>query len=138
MRCYVSASYGDSQSERRLLAQEVFPALRQRCIQLGVHFVEVDFGWGVPEDVAERKSGIMSRLLEIRQNVRTYVIGLVAERYGFTYLHDAKPSHGSLDPLYRGKRATVLGLQEVRVVCEHVLVCAYVFSCMLSAFAVNV
>ncbi len=57
------------QAERRLLAQEVFPTLRQRCIQLGVHLIEVDFGWGVPEEAAERKSAIVSRLLEMRQNV---------------------------------------------------------------------
>lgn len=115
VRCYVSASYSDMQAERRLLAQEVFPTLRQRCIQLGVQFVEVDFGWGVPESIAERKSSIMSRLLEIRQNVKTYIIGLVGEKYGYTYMLDAKPSHGSLDPLFVGKRPTVLGLQEVEL-----------------------
>ena len=102
-------------AERRLLAQEVFPTLRQRCIQLGVHLIEVDFAWGVSEKVAESKAGIMSRLLEMRQNVRTYIIGLVGERYGFTYLHDSSPAEGSLDPLYVSKRPTVMGLQEVEL-----------------------
>lgn len=115
LRCYVSSSYSDMNAERRLLAQEVFPTLRQRCIQLGVHLIEVDFGWGVPEKVAESKAGIMSRLLELRQNVTTYIIGLVGERYGFTYLHDSSPAEGSLDPLYVSRRPTVLGLQEVEL-----------------------
>ncbi|KAJ1470947.1 hypothetical protein T484DRAFT_1845874 [Baffinella frigidus] len=38
---------------------QVFPTLRLRCMQLGVHFVEVDFGWGVPEHIAERKSALV-------------------------------------------------------------------------------
>jgi hypothetical protein len=115
VRCFVSASTADMQAERRLLAQEVFPTLRLRCMQLGVHFVEVDFGWGVPEHIAERKSVVMTRLLELRQNVKTYLVGVVGERYGYTYALDASPGYGALDPLYSGKRVAVLGLQEVEL-----------------------
>ncbi len=115
VRCYVSAPYSDMQAERRLLAQEVFPTLRQRCMEIGVHFMECDFCWGVPLELAERKSTIMERMLEMRQNIKTYIIGLVAERYGYTYLLDANPGHLAQDPLYVGKRAAVLGLQVCRM-----------------------
>lgn len=115
VRCFVSAPYSDMQAERRLLAQEVFPALRQRCMEIGVHFMEVDFCWGVPEAIAERKSNIMERMLEMRQNIKTYIIGIVAERYGYSYLMNATPGHLAQDPLYVGKRAAVLGLQEIEL-----------------------
>jgi tetratricopeptide (TPR) repeat protein len=115
VRCFVSAPYSDMQSERRLLAQEVFPAIRQRCMEIGVHFMECDFGWGVSENIAERKSTIMERMLEMRQNIKTYIIGLVAERYGYTYLLNSMPGHLAQDPMYVGKRAAVLGLQEIEL-----------------------
>jgi hypothetical protein len=113
VRCYVIAPYADMQAERRLLAQEVFPTLRVRCLQIGVHFAEVDFGWGVSQDISERKTGILNRLLEMRQNIRTYVVGLLGERYGYRYLHNTAVNEGFLDPLFLSKRPTVLGLQEV-------------------------
>lgn len=115
VRCFVSAPYSDMQAERRLLAQEVFPAIRQRCMEIGVIFMECDFCWGVPEQIAERKSNIMERMLEMRQNIKTYIIGLVAERYGYSYLLDATPGHLAQDPLFAGKRAAVLGLQEIEL-----------------------
>jgi len=115
VRCFVSAPYSDMQAERRLLAQEVFPAIRQRCMEIGVHFMECDFGWGVSESIAERKSTIMERMLEMRQNIKTYIIGLVAERYGYTYLLNSMPGHLAQDPMYVGKRAAVLGLQEIEL-----------------------
>ena len=115
VRCYVIAPFCDMQAERRLLAQEVFPTLRTRCMQVGVHFVEVDFGWGVPEKLAERKKNILNRLLEMRQNVRTYIIGLLGERYGYKYYHDSNEDNAVLDPLFLSKRPTVLGMQEVEL-----------------------
>jgi hypothetical protein len=115
VRCYVIAPYADMQAERRLLAQEVFPTLRVRCLQIGVHFAEVDFGWGVSHNISERNSGILNRLLEMRQNVRTYVVGLLGERYGHKYLHNTAVNEGFLDPLFLSKRPTVLGLQEVEL-----------------------
>ena len=114
VRCYLIASYSDMKAERRLLAQEVFPTLRVRCMQIGVHFVEVDYGWGVVENVAENKGCILNRLLELRQNVRTYVIGLLGERYGYKYLHDTDQDEcGNLDPLFLNRRPTVFGMHEV-------------------------
>jgi hypothetical protein len=115
VRCYIIAPYADMQSERRLLAQEVFPTLRVRCLQIGVHFAEVDFGWGVSHNISERTSGVLNRLSEMRQNVRTYVIGLLGERYGYKYLHNVDDDEGFLDPLVLSKRPTVLGLQEVEL-----------------------
>ena len=115
IRCYVIAPYDDMQAERRLLAQEVFPTLRVRCLQIGVHFAEVDFGWGVSHNISERNTGILNRLLEMRQNVRTYVVGLLGERYGYKHLHNTAVNEGFLDPLFLSKRPTVLGLQEVEL-----------------------
>lgn len=115
VRCFVSAPYADMQTERRLLAQEVFPTLRQKCIQLGIHFMEVDFGWGVPEQKAERKANMMERIMELRQNVRTYIIGLLGERYGFTYMLDPSLSSGNIDPLMKSKKADVVGLVEIEM-----------------------
>ena len=92
-RCFVSSPMEDMQEERRLLSEDVFPRIRRQCLSRGVHFVECDFGWNVSDDTAYERSRVEHRMLEIRQNVKTYFIGMVGDRLGKTFHVESTAEH---------------------------------------------
>ncbi|EKX47579.1 hypothetical protein GUITHDRAFT_162651 [Guillardia theta CCMP2712] len=92
-RCFVSSPMEDMQEERRLLSEDVFPRIRLQCLSRGVHFVECDFGWNVSDDTAYERSRVEHRMLEIRQNVKTYFIGVVGDRLGKTFHVESTAEH---------------------------------------------
>eukprot|EP00960_Hanusia_phi_P059258 764114-Hanusia_phi.AAC.1 len=71
--------------ERRLLCEDVFPKIRRECLRKGVHLAECDFGWNVSTETAYDRFRVAHRILEIRQNVTTYFIGVIGDRLGKSF-----------------------------------------------------
>lgn len=52
LRVFLSSTFRDMGEERRELVGRVFPELRRRWEKRGIHVVEVDLRWGVPDEMA--------------------------------------------------------------------------------------
>ena len=48
-RIFVSSTFSDLRAERNALQQQVFPRLREFCMQHGCRFQAIDLRWGVME-----------------------------------------------------------------------------------------
>lgn len=96
IRIFLSSTFRDFDEERRLLVQEIFPALRERLRGRFVELVDVDLRWGIPAGEAEQ-SRVLSICLDEIDQCRPYFIGLLGERYGWV----PKPPEFS-DPLLQG------------------------------------
>ncbi len=92
VRIFLSSTFRDFDDERRLLVQEVFPALRERLRSRFVELVDVDLRWGIPPEEAEQGKVLSICLDEIDQ-CRPYFIGLLGERYGWIPAQDTYPGH---------------------------------------------
>jgi hypothetical protein len=53
-RIFVSSTFSDLKEERNALQKEVFPRLRELCMQHGCRFQAIDLRWDVREEVAPR------------------------------------------------------------------------------------
>ena len=51
-RIFVSSTFSDLKTERNALQEEVFPKLRDLCLQHGCRFQAIDLRWGVREEAA--------------------------------------------------------------------------------------
>jgi len=49
-RIFVSSTFSDLKEERNALQQEVFPRLRELCMQHGTRFQAIDLRWGVSDE----------------------------------------------------------------------------------------
>ena len=83
VRIFISSTFRDFDDERRLMVQEVFPALRQRLRDRFVELVDVDLRWGVSAEQAAQ-GRVLSICLDEIDQCRPYFIGLLGERYGWT------------------------------------------------------
>lgn len=82
IRVFVSSTFRDMEAERKLLADRVFPAIRDTCERRGVSFSEIDLRWGLTnEEVAEGK--VLPICLREIERCRPYFIGMLGERYGW-------------------------------------------------------
>ena len=82
IRIFISSTFLDMQSERKILNQEVFPKLKTKCENLGVSFYVVDLRWGITEEEQKQDSVVDICLREI-DNCRPFFIGLIGNRYGW-------------------------------------------------------
>ena len=80
IRVFISSTFHDMQEERDHLVKFIFPALRQKCRERGLEFVDVDLRWGIPE---EKKAEVLPICLDEIHRCRPYFIGLLGERYGW-------------------------------------------------------
>ena len=51
-RIFVSSTFHDLKEERNALQEQVFPHLRELCMQHGARFQAVDLRWGVSEQAS--------------------------------------------------------------------------------------
>ena|SRR5437870_753140 len=51
-RIFVSSTFSDLKEERNALQREVFPKLRELCMQHGCRFQAIDLRWGIREEAA--------------------------------------------------------------------------------------
>jgi len=75
IRLFVSSTFRDFGEERDLLVRRVFPALRDRFVEL----VDVCRRWGIKAEEAERVEVLTICLAEIDRS-RPYFIGMLGER----------------------------------------------------------
>jgi len=82
LRLFLSSTFRDFGEERDLLVKRVFPALRARLRDRFVELVDVDLGWGIAAEEAERGEVLPICLADI-DRARPYFIGMLGERYGW-------------------------------------------------------
>jgi len=92
VRIFLSSTFRDFDEERRLLVEEVFPALRERLRERLVELVDVDLRWGITAQEAEQ-GRVLSICLEEVEQCRPYFIGLLGERYGWVPARDSYPQN---------------------------------------------
>ncbi|HYG57930.1 MAG TPA: DUF4062 domain-containing protein [Symbiobacteriaceae bacterium] len=77
IRVFGSSTFQDMVEERNVLAKVVFPALKKRCAERDVTFVDIDLRWGVTEEM-----NAIGHCLDEIAGCRPYFIGILGERYG--------------------------------------------------------
>eukprot|EP01061_Rhynchopus_euleeides_P004309 TRINITY_DN13572_c0_g2_i3.p1 TRINITY_DN13572_c0_g2~~TRINITY_DN13572_c0_g2_i3.p1 ORF type:complete len:2378 (+),score=928.85 TRINITY_DN13572_c0_g2_i3:65-7135(+) len=94
IRIFVSSTFVDMQTERRILASRVFPTLRRWCAIEGIkaHIEDIDLRWGITQSEAE-KGLSPSICLSHVEACKPFFVGLVGDRYG-----GAVPSYQDVKP----------------------------------------
>jgi len=91
-RLFVSSTFADFTAEREILRNEVFPRLRQLCLDLGTQFEPVDMRWGVSAEAAQAQDAMVICLRELRRCLSTglcpSLLILLGDRYGSRLLPD--------------------------------------------------
>src|SRR6266508_2040440 len=86
-RIFVSSTFSDLKEERNALQREVFPKLRELCLQHGCRFQAIDLRWGVSEEAGRDQRTMQICIDEIarcqRTTPRPNFIVLLGERYGW-------------------------------------------------------
>ena len=95
IRLFVSSIFSDMKAERDVLQNDVFPKLRQLCLENGLRFQAIDLRWGVPEEAGQdnRTMRICQRELKRCQEGRpkpNFLI-LLGSRYGWQPLPETIP-----------------------------------------------
>jgi hypothetical protein len=95
-RIFVSSPFADFVEERRVLHDQVFPALKRLCDERGARFQPVDLRWGVSEEAARQQRTVDICLAEIERCRRTTrrpnFILLLGDRYGWRPLPPRLPA----------------------------------------------
>lgn len=88
-RLFVSSTFQDFDKERRLLQEQVFPALEAHCAKEGFGFRAVDMRWGVNDDAQlnQRTAEIcLGEVIEAKGYPAPNLLILIGDRYGWTPL----------------------------------------------------
>ncbi|HYG57084.1 MAG TPA: DUF4062 domain-containing protein [Symbiobacteriaceae bacterium] len=105
VRVVVSSTFRDMDAEQNHLATHVLPALRRRCADRGIIFIDVDLQWDIPKEVAA-----VPVCLDGIDRCRPFFVGLLDERYGWALdggpsITDLEIHHGALDALSSAEHA---------------------------------
>ena len=107
-RIFVSSTFSDLKAERDALQREVFPRLREFCLQHGCRFQAIDLRWGVSEEASLDQQTMKICLEELRRcqrvTPRPNFIVLLGDRYGWRPLPDQIPA-----PEYEALRDRLAG-----------------------------
>jgi NACHT domain- and WD repeat-containing protein len=86
-RIFVSSTFNDLKEERNALQKNVFPKLRELCLQHGCRFQAIDLRWGVREEASLDQQTMRICREEIarcqRITPRPNFIVLLGDRYGW-------------------------------------------------------
>ena len=86
-RIFVSSTFSYLKAERNALQQQVFPKLRELCIQHGCRFQAIDLRWGVRDEATLDQQTMRICLEEIsrcqRVTPRPNFIVILGDRYGW-------------------------------------------------------
>ena len=95
-RVFVSSTFSDMRTERRILQEDVFPRLRALCENKGASFQDVDLRWGVNEEAQLDQKTIDICLGEIarcqRLSPKPNFIILLGDKYGWQPIPARIPS----------------------------------------------
>ncbi|GAA4081926.1 tetratricopeptide repeat protein [Zhongshania borealis] len=85
IRVFLSSTFKDMNKERNYLVQHVFPEVRQKCIERGVGFTEIDLRWGITEEATKNgeTTAICLREIDRCRDFPPFFIGFLGERYGW-------------------------------------------------------
>jgi WD40 repeat protein len=86
-RVFVSSTFSDLKVERDVLQREVFPRLRELCLQRGCRFQAIDLRWGVSEEASLDQQTMKICLTELKRcqevTPRPNFVVLLGDRYGW-------------------------------------------------------
>ena len=82
IRIFISSTFRDMQAERDELVKNVFPYLKQVCIERGTYLSVIDLRWGITQEQSEQGRVIPICLHEI-DRCRPFFVALLGERYGW-------------------------------------------------------
>jgi len=86
-RVFVSSTFSDLKAERNAIHNNVFPRLRERCIQHGYQFQLLDLRWGISEKAKSYHLTMPICLEEIKRCRRIspdlFFLILIGNRYGW-------------------------------------------------------
>jgi len=85
-RIFISSTFKDLKEERNALQKEVFPKLRELCMQNGYRFQAIDLRWGVRDESALDQQTMKICLEEVARCQRPphpNFIVLLGDRYGW-------------------------------------------------------
>ena len=86
-RLFVSSTFSDLKAERNALQEQVFPALREMCLERGARFQVIDLRWGVSGEASLDQQAMDICLGEIERcrqvTPRPNFLVLLGDRYGW-------------------------------------------------------
>jgi hypothetical protein len=96
IRLFVSSTFADMKSERDLLQREVFPRLRNKCLEVGLRFQAIDLRWGVSEEAGRDNRTMRICLRELKRcqsgGPKPNFLILLGDRYGWCPLPEIIPA----------------------------------------------
>lgn len=96
-RVFVSSTFSDMKAERNALQKNVFPKLRDLCMQHSCRFQAIDLRWGVSSEAGLDQKTMKICLDELRRcrkvSPRPNFIVLLGDRYGWQPLPEEIPAH---------------------------------------------
>ena len=75
-RIFVSSTFSDLKEERNALQKNVFPELRELCMQHGCRFQAIDLRWGVREEAARDQQKTSTGLQDAVLNPKPQSVGV--------------------------------------------------------------
>jgi hypothetical protein len=95
-RVFVSSTFSDLEAERSALQENVFPKLKQLCLEHGCRFQAIDLRWGVRKEAGYDQKTMKICLEEIRRCQKTKLkpnfIVLLGNKYGWQPAPEEIPS----------------------------------------------
>ena len=86
-RVFISSTFADMRTERRILQEKVFPKLKKLCESKGFVFQAIDLRWGINDDNQLNQKTLDICLNEISRcqelSPKPNFIALVGDRYGW-------------------------------------------------------
>ncbi len=82
VKVFISSTFKDMHTERDYLINHVFPGIKRKALDLGIHLLDIDLRWGITEEEALNGKTLGICLDEV-ENARPFFIGLVGNRYGW-------------------------------------------------------
>ncbi|KAH3766652.1 Tetratricopeptide repeat protein [Pelomyxa schiedti] len=86
LKIFISSTFRDMDAERNLIVKQVFPRLKQICMERDVCLTYVDLRWGLTGTASDNAATLLLCLRELSQcNV---FVGMYGERYGWCLSDD--------------------------------------------------
>lgn len=81
VRIFISSTFEDFETERTILASNVFPRVRDHFAERGISIVPIDLRWGLEQNQID-KMGLIDACLDQVIDCYPYFLGLLGSRYG--------------------------------------------------------
>ncbi|XP_033121008.1 NACHT domain- and WD repeat-containing protein 1-like [Anneissia japonica] len=84
---FVSSTFTDTQMERDILMEDVYPYLREFCRKIGLDFNVVDLRWGIRKVLANSHQATSICLTEVQRcratSIGPFFVGILGYKYGW-------------------------------------------------------